>query len=54
MSEDELLPLVEAWRKAIETVLDGGPASPLSTKSLTTFEEMANRVEAFYREVLHN
>ena len=45
---------VEAWRKAIETVLDGGPASPLSTKSLTTFEEMANRVEAFYREVLHN
>ena len=45
---------VEAWRRAIETVLDGGPASPLSAKSLPTFEEMANRVEAFYREVLHN
>ena len=45
---------VEAWRRAIETVLDGGPASPLSAKSLPTFEEMANRVEAFYREVLNN
>ena len=45
---------VEAWRRAIETVLDGGPASPLSAESLITFEEMANRVEAFYREVLNN
>ena len=45
---------VDAWGKAIEKVLDGGPASPLSAENLTTFEEMADRVEAFYREVLKN
>ena len=42
---------VEAWRRAIEKVLDSGTASPLSAEKLTTFEETANRIEAFYREV---
>ena len=43
---------VEAWRKAIEKVLDGEAASPLSSEGLTTFEETARRTEEFYREVL--
>lgn len=43
---------VEAWRKAIEKVLDGEAASPLSAEGLTTFEETVRRTEAFYREVL--
>ena len=43
---------VEAWRGAIEKVLDSGVASPLSVDKLTTFEEMANQIEAFYLEVL--
>lgn len=43
---------VEAWRKAIEKVLDGETASPLSSEGLTTFEETARRTEEFYREVL--
>lgn len=45
---------VDAWRGAIEKVLDGGAASPLSAKALTTFEETVSRTEAFYREVLGN
>ena len=45
---------VDAWREAIEKVLDGGAASPLSAKALTTFEETVSRTEAFYREVLGN
>ena len=44
----------EAWRRAIEKVLDRGETSPLSAEKLTTFEETANRIEAFYREVLDN
>ena len=43
---------VEAWRRAIERVLDCGETSPISAEKLTTFEETANRIEAFYREVL--
>ena len=43
---------VTAWRQAIAQVLDGGAASPLSAKRLTTFEETARRTEVFYREVL--
>jgi glycosyltransferase involved in cell wall biosynthesis len=43
---------VEAWRRAIEKVLDCGETSPLSAEGLATFEETANRIEAFYREVL--
>ena len=42
----------EAWRKAIERVLNGETASPLSAERLTTFEETVRRTEAFYREVL--
>ena len=45
---------VEAWRGAIEKVLDNGTTSPLSADRLTTFEETANRIEMFYREVLAN
>ena len=43
---------VTAWRLAIEKVLDGGAASPLSAKGMTSFEETARRTEAFYREIL--
>ena len=43
---------VEAWRKAIEKVLDGEAASPLSSEGLTTFEETARKTEEFYREFL--
>lgn len=43
---------VEAWRGAIEKVLDCGTASPLSAEGLTTFGETAERIEAFYRDVL--
>ncbi len=43
---------VDAWRKAMETVLDGGAASPLSAAGLTMFEETVRRTEEFYREVL--
>ena len=45
---------VEAWRTAIEKVLDCGETSPLSAEGLTTFAETADQIEAFYREVLHN
>ena len=43
---------VEAWRVAIEKILDGGAASPLSADKLATFEETVQRTEEFYREVL--
>ncbi len=43
---------VEAWRKAIEKVLDGEAASPLSSEGITAFEETVRRTEEFYREVL--
>lgn len=45
---------VEAWHMAIEKVLDCGETSPLSAEGLTTFEDTANQIEAFYREVLDN
>ncbi len=45
---------VDAWRAAINKVLDGETASPLSAEKLITFEETVNRVDAFYREVLNN
>ena len=45
---------VEAWRRSIEKVLDCGETSPLSAEGLATFGETADRIEAFYREVLDN
>ena len=45
---------VDAWREAIEKVLNGGAASPLSAEKLTTFEETARGTEEFYREILSN
>ena len=45
---------VDAWREAIEKVLGGGAASPLSAEGLTTFGETVRRTEEFYREVLSN
>ena len=45
---------VEAWRRAIEKVLDGETASPLSAEKLIPFEETVRRTETFYREVLEN
>lgn len=45
---------VDAWREAIEKILGGGAASPLSAEGLTTFEETVRRTEEFYREVLSN
>ena len=43
---------VEAWRKAMEKVLDGGAASPLRAEGLPTFEETARKTEEFYKEIL--
>lgn len=43
---------VEAWHRAIEAVLGGRSASPLSAEKLTTFEETVRKTEEFYREVL--
>ena len=61
---DQLLPLasgplipqrdVEAWRTNLAKFLDGGAASPLHADRLTTFEDVADQIEAFYREVLAN
>jgi len=61
---DQLLPLasgplipqrnVEAWRESIARFLDGGGASPLHADRLTTFEDMADQIEAFYKEILEN
>lgn len=45
---------VDAWRQAIEKVLDGEPASPLLAGRLPTFEETARGTEGFYKEVLSN
>ncbi|MBQ9566220.1 MAG: glycosyltransferase family 4 protein [Synergistaceae bacterium] len=43
---------VAAWRAALERVLDGWPASPLSVRGLPTFEDTVRDTEAFYTEVL--
>ena len=61
---EQLLPLasgplipqrdVEAWRTSLAKFLDGGAASPLHADRLTTFEDVADQIEAFYREVLAN
>ena len=45
---------VDAWRKAIEKVLDGEPASPLLTERLPAFEDTVRGTEEFYKEVLSN
>ena len=45
---------VDAWRKAIEMVLEDGAASPLSAEKLPTFEETARKTEEFYKEILAN
>ena len=42
----------EAWREAINKVLDGGGASPLSKEGLPAFEETARKTEAFYKEII--
>ena len=43
---------VDAWREAIEKILDGEAASPLLAEKLSTFEETARKTEEFYGEVL--
>ena len=43
---------VDAWRGAIEKILDGEAASPLLAEKLSTFEETARKTEEFYGEVL--
>ena len=43
---------VEAWTEAIRRVINGGSASPLSSESLTTFAETAEKTEEFYGRVL--
>ena len=43
---------VDAWHEAIEKILEGGDASPFSVEKLITFEETANQIESFYREVV--
>ena len=43
---------VDAWRKAIQKILEGGEASPLSKNGLPSFAETTRKTEAFYREVL--
>lgn len=45
---------VDAWRKAIEKVLDGEPASPLLAERLPSFEDTVRGTEEFYKEVLSN
>ena len=45
---------VGAWRKAIEKVLDGEPASPLLAERLPSFEDTVRGTEEFYKEVLSN
>ena len=45
---------VDAWRKAIEKVLDGEPASPLLAERLPAFEDTVRGTEEFYKEVLSN
>ncbi len=45
---------VYAWRKAIEKVLDGEPASPLLAERLPAFEDTVRGTEEFYKEVLSN
>ena len=44
---------IPAWKNAIEKVLNGGAASPLSADRLIMFEETAQRTENFYREILN-
>ncbi|MBR1672237.1 MAG: glycosyltransferase, partial [Fretibacterium sp.] len=43
---------VSAWREAIEKVLNGGPASPLSAEGLPTFEETVRGTEEFYESIV--
>ena len=42
---------VEEWKKSIENVILGKPASPLSLEKIISFEETARRVENFYESV---
>jgi glycosyltransferase involved in cell wall biosynthesis len=53
-SSGSLLPHddVSAWTEAIERVINGGSASPLSADKLIMFEETAQRTEDFYRKIL--
>ncbi|MBQ7154966.1 MAG: glycosyltransferase family 4 protein [Synergistaceae bacterium] len=44
---------VDAWTEAIRNVINGKAASPLRADRLTTFEETAQKIEEFYREVLN-
>lgn len=54
LAHGKLIPVgdVEAWKNAIKNVIEGKPASPLSSENLITFEETAKRVEDFYRRIL--
>ena len=42
---------VEEWKKAIENVILGKTASPLSLENVISFEETAKRVEEFYESI---
>ena len=42
---------IDEWKNAIENVILGKPASPLSLKNVTSFEETARRVEEFYESI---
>ena len=52
-SNGKLIPSgdVQEWKNAIENVILGKPASPLSLKNVTSFEETARRVEEFYESI---
>ena len=52
-SKGKLIPPdnVEEWKTAIENVILGKPASPLSLENIISFEETARRVEKFYENI---
>ena len=52
-SKGKLIPPdnVEEWKIAIENVILGKPASPLSLENIISFEETARRVEKFYENI---
>ena len=54
LSAGNLIPVddVEAWKKAILRVIEGGAASPLSVEKLTSFKETADKTEEFYRKIV--
>ena len=53
LASGNLIPVddIEAWRNAIERVMNGESASPLSLDRLTSFSETAQRTEDFYFKI---